>query len=63
MPIAKLNLKDCIGCGICVEKCPTNAIPESIIGFISTIAEIDENKCNGCGDCIDICPQGAIFLI
>ena len=60
--IAKLILANCIGCGICVEKCPTNAIPESLIGYISGLAEIDEIKCTGCGECVQFCTHGAIII-
>ena len=60
--IAKLILANCIGCGICVEKCPTNAIPESLIGYISGLAEIDEIKCTGCGECVQFCSHGAIII-
>ena len=60
--IAKLILTNCIGCGLCVEKCPTNAIPESLIGYISGLAEIDEIKCTGCGDCVQFCEHEAIIL-
>ncbi|MFX1573062.1 MAG: 4Fe-4S binding protein [Promethearchaeota archaeon] len=34
--IAKLILKSCIGCGVCVDMCPTKAIPLTIIGYFST---------------------------
>ncbi len=59
---AKLILANCIGCGACVEKCPTNAIPESLVGYISGLAEIDEVKCTGCGECIQTCSHEAIIL-
>ena len=59
----KLILKNCIGCGECVEICPTHAIPQSLIGYKSSIAEIDTDKCNGCGECVKICSYGAIKII
>ncbi|MFW9894425.1 MAG: 4Fe-4S binding protein [Candidatus Thorarchaeota archaeon] len=58
----KLFFNRCVGCGICVELCPHSAIPSSLIGFISSIAEIDETKCNGCGKCVQVCSHGAIIL-
>jgi len=61
--VVKLILKECIGCGVCVEFCPKNAIPQSLIGYISTIAEIDIEKCNECGDCVKVCSYGAIKII
>ena len=60
--IAKLNLKNCVGCGICVEICPKCAIPHSLIGFISSLAKINVDKCDGCGKCVEVCPHWAIVL-
>lgn len=60
---AKLNLKNCVGCGICVEICPKFAIPRSLIGYNSSLAKIDIDKCDGCGKCVEICPHEAIVLI
>ncbi|MHA2035616.1 MAG: 4Fe-4S binding protein [Promethearchaeota archaeon] len=59
----KLILKDCVGCGICVELCPKDAIPSSLIGFISSIAKIDENKCDVCGKCVHACSHGALLQL
>ncbi len=58
---AILNIKFCLGCGKCVEKCQMGAIPR-LIGLFSSLLEIDKNKCTGCGDCLHICPQNAIKL-
>jgi len=45
----------CIGCGLCVESCPQQAI-----SIISSVAQIDRDRCNQCYHCLDVCPQGAI---
>lgn len=60
---AILNIRDCTGCGECIEICPTKAIPELLIGLYSHLLEIDKSKCNGCGDCVSICPHNAIKLV
>ncbi len=59
----EIILKNCIGCGACVEVCSKNAIPTSLIGYISGLAEIDEKKCNYCGECVKICAYNAIQII
>ena len=49
----------CVGCGTCVERCPTDAI------------ELDDNDkavrnadyCIGCGVCAHFCPENAISLL
>ena len=45
----------CLGCGLCVDSCPRQAI-----SIISNTAEINQNRCNQCRICVEVCPQGAI---
>ena len=45
----------CLGCGLCAESCPRQAISLPL-----GLAEIDQSKCDRCGLCLDVCPQGAI---
>ncbi len=47
----------CVGCGICRDNCPQNAI-----SIINRKAFIDAAKCNDCGICLNVCPRGAIIL-
>ena len=48
----------CLGCGLCGESCPRQAI-----SFISATAEINQGRCNQCRLCLDVCPQGAIVEV
>lgn len=61
--IAVLNIQACLGCGDCIEQCPTGAIPHNLIGLYSHLLQIDEKKCDGCGICVLICPLNAIKLV
>lgn len=47
----------CIGCGVCEEACPVDAI---MAGEVYTIFEED---CIGCGACESACPVDAIEAI
>lgn len=47
----------CIGCGICVEICPMNAI-----SLKDEVSSIKRKRCIGCGNCVAKCPEEAISL-
>ena len=66
--IVKANIKDappelvyinpeaCIGCALCIQKCPVDAIAGAE-GYLHTVI-IDE--CNGCDICVSSCPVDCI---
>ena len=45
----------CIGCSICVEKCPVNAI-----SMEDKKAKINMEECIHCGTCHSVCLQEAV---
>lgn len=53
---AEVDSTVCEGNGICVERCPMNAIA------INTVSIINRDRCIGCGVCIPTCPSEAIHL-
>jgi len=57
--VSQVNPEACSGCGICVEKCPVDAIELND----SNIAEVNAEYCIGCGVCAHFCPENAISLL
>lgn len=51
-----INQDLCIGCGICVEECPVDAIAQEA----NRKAVIHEEECIRCGKCHDVCPEEAV---
>jgi ferredoxin len=54
--VARVDARQCQGCGVCVDFCPVDAIE------VDDIAVIDSNTCIGCGACVTKCPFDAISL-
>lgn len=60
--IPKINPKLCVGCGICVEDCPFEAL--SLMPYGKKMISVNNpSKCHGCGICASSCPRGASELI
>jgi ferredoxin len=55
--LAVLDTDECTGCGMCLDRCPMDAIK-----IDDASSKIDENKCIGCGLCVSTCPVDAISL-
>lgn len=55
--VSKHHDTECIACGICVQKCPVDAI--HIFTHKKTgekYARVSQEKCIGCGICVRFCP-------
>ena len=57
--IAYIDENNCIGCAICIDACPFDAI----IGAQNFSHRINFNECPGCKICIKKCPTDCIKMI
>lgn len=53
---AVIDKNECIGCGACMNECPTSAIE------VIQIAIVDVDTCVSCGSCVPTCPVDAIKM-
>ncbi len=56
--VAVINRDECVGCGTCVDECPSEAISMDD----DNIAVVDADECIDCGACVDACPTDAISM-
>jgi len=48
----------CIGCGVCVDGCPHQAIH-----LEGATIKVDRSKCDVCGECVKVCSPEALSII
>lgn len=61
--LACVNLDDCDGCQVCVDRCLFDAIEmERAQDSKKYKAVIDAEKCFGCGNCVIVCKPGALKM-
>ena len=56
--VSRVEEEQCVGCGICAEVCPFEAISVS-----DGVAIVDWALCMGCGVCVSTCGEGALSLV
>jgi coenzyme F420-reducing hydrogenase delta subunit/ferredoxin len=63
-PVAKVDPRNCNGCGRCVADCPYAAVllvPHSLKGKHRMQAQVDPDLCAACGICAGACPSSTPF--
>jgi electron transport complex protein RnfB len=55
--VCRVDEAACSACGVCVERCPFDAIS------IDGTAQVDKIRCAGCGVCTVECPNQALTLV
>ncbi|MEE9444649.1 MAG: electron transport complex subunit RsxB [Cocleimonas sp.] len=56
--VAIIIEKDCIGCTLCIQACPVDAI----VGSAKHMHTVIESECTGCELCIPPCPVDCIIM-
>ena len=73
---AVIDPEPCTACGVCIKRCPVDAIsegPKRMPSFIAASGQavpelepgksvVDRDKCIGCGVCVIGCPENAIVM-
>ncbi len=52
--MVKIDSEKCVGCGGCIDLCPSIAI-----SMIDDLVIIDDQLCTECGICVKVCPMNA----
>lgn len=57
--VARIDETTCIGCTLCIQACPTDAI----VGAAKLMHTVVADRCIGCGLCLPPCPVDCIAML
>jgi electron transport complex protein RnfB len=57
--VAVIDEQTCIGCTLCIQACPVDAI----LGAAKQMHTVIESECTGCKLCIEPCPVDCIDMV
>lgn len=56
----EINTEACIGCGLCMRSCPSNAIA---VDRAAESWQIERFDCVQCGNCVNMCPKKCLRIV
>jgi electron transport complex protein RnfB len=59
LAIARIDEATCIGCTLCIQACPTDAI----VGAAKLMHTVIADRCTGCELCLPPCPVDCIVML
>ncbi|WP_456405670.1 electron transport complex subunit RsxB [Thiolapillus sp.] len=57
--VARIREEECIGCTLCIQACPVDAI----VGAAKQMHTVIEEQCTGCELCLPPCPVECIDMV